>query len=150
MQHLADIMPKVLANPSGQGLQSPSRTSNSVTLIDHPEGRLELSEFLFQCFDALKVYGKEPDQMKHVNSMFQLVLADYPIDKIRSAFTYYLKFNSDLPAPADIATIIERGNKPPFDRAVYVAISKKQAEDRTSDEWKYMRDYEHFIVTGKN
>jgi len=88
--------------------------------------------------------------MKHVNSMFQLVLADYPIDKIRSAFTYYLKFNSDLPAPADIATIIERGNKPPFDRAVYVAISKKQAEDRTSDEWKYMRDYEHFIVTGKN
>ncbi len=61
-----------------------------------------------------------------------------------------LKRGHGLPEPADIATIIERGNKPPFDKAVYVSISKKDMADRKSHEWQYMKDYERFIVTGKN
>ena len=113
-------------------------------------GKVELTNILFQCFDSLKVYGKEPEQMKSTNAMFQLVLADYPIEKIREAFAFYLKFNSEMPAPADIAQIIERGNKPPFDKAVYVSISRKYGEDRSRDDWQYMRDYERFITSGRN
>lgn len=118
--------------------------------MESQNSRLELSNFLFQCFESLKVYGKEPEQMKSVNSMFQLVLSDYNIEDIRRAFAYYLKHNTDLPAPADIVNIIERGDKPPLDKTVYVSISKKLAENRTKDEWQYMRDYEKFMITGKN
>lgn len=105
---------------------------------------------LMQCFQALKLYGKEPEQIEGVIAMFRMVLADYPMDKIKAAFTFYLRHNSEMPAPADIATIIERGGKPPFERAVYVSISKKHPDQRTSTEWDYMRDYERFITTGKN
>lgn len=96
------------------------------------------------------MYGKEPEQMKNLNSMFQIVLADYTYEQVQSAFAFYLKHNTELPAPADIVNIIERGNKPPLDRAVYVAISKKEAHQRTGDEWAYMREYEHFQLTGQH
>lgn len=100
------------------------------------------------CFDGLKVYGKEPEALENAVKLHNFVLADYPIDKIMDAFAYYLKKWNELPAPADIANIIERGNKPPFDKTVYVAISKKDASERSSDEWAYMRDYEDFMLRG--
>lgn len=101
------------------------------------------------CYDGLKVYGKDPEQLDNANKLFHLVLADYPIDKIEQAMRFYLKSNIEFPTPADIANIIERGNKPPFDRSVYVAISRKSMELRTTAEWEYVRDFERFMVTGK-
>lgn len=98
--------------------------------------------------DALKTYGKEPEQLEAATKMFLFVLADYPVQKIIDAMAYYAKHNSDFPAPADIANIIERGNKPPFDRSIYVSLSKKEPEDRTSDEWAYMREYERYQIKG--
>lgn len=150
MQTLAETLPTAIsqAKANGQGLQSSNPQPNSVTLIEDANARKQLSNFLFQCFDALKVYGKEPEQMKNLNSMFQMVLADYTYEQIQSAFAFYLKNNTELPAPADIASIIERGNKPALDRSVYVSISKKEAAQRTSEEWQYMREYEYFQLTG--
>lgn len=100
-------------------------------------------------FDTMKLYGKEPEQLDSVTRMFMFTLADYPYEKISEALRYYAKHYSEMPAPADIVTIIERGNKPPFDRSVYVTISKKDACQRTSEEWAYMRDYEAFQVRGQ-
>lgn len=100
------------------------------------------------CFDTMKIYGKEPEQLKNAAALFQLVLADFPIDKIQQAFVYHLQNSVEMPTPADIATIIRRGNKPPFERSVYVSISKKDAELRTSEEWQYMRDYERHQIEG--
>lgn len=97
---------------------------------------------LFQCFQGLKLYGKEPEALEALVGMFQMVLHDYTMGQISRAFALHLKRSNEMPAPADIANIIERGNKPPFERAVYVNLSRKAAEDRTSDEWAYMRDYE--------
>lgn len=119
-----------------------------LALSNDQEGKRRLTNLIFQCYDSLKVYGKEPEQLDNLNKMFHLVLAEYPIEKIEAAMAFYLKHNTELPAPADIANIIERGNKPPFDRTVYVAISKKRPEERDSDEWEYMRDYERFAVSG--
>lgn len=104
---------------------------------------------LFQCFAALKVYGKQPEELAAVNAMFQLVLSDYAMADIRKAFGVYLRRHNDLPAPADIVQIIERDGKPPLDRAVYVAVSKKQPEDRSDTDWSYMREYERYAKTGQ-
>jgi hypothetical protein len=116
-------------------------------------GKAELSILLLQCYDALKVYGKEPEQLKSVNAMFQLVLADYPMDKIREAFIFYMRHYSEMPTPGDIAQIIMRGgNKPPFERSVYVRLSQKRKEfpeDMTREEWAYLNDYEKFVISGK-
>lgn len=105
---------------------------------------------LLVCYDGLKVYGKDPEQLDNLNKLFQLVLADYPIESIEAAMRFYMKHNTEMPAPADIANIIERGNKPPFDRSVYVSISKKHAEDRRPSDWEYMRDYERFMISGRH
>lgn len=104
---------------------------------------------LAQSFQALRTYGKEPEQIEAVIGVFNLVLADYTFSQIEAAFAYYLKTSNEMPAPADIAIIIERGNKPPFERSVYISITKKHGEDRNADEWQYMRDYEKFIISGK-
>jgi hypothetical protein len=88
--------------------------------------------------------------MKNLNAMFQMVLADYTLDQVRSAFAFYLKNNSELPAPADICNIIERGGKPPLEKAVYVSICKKDGCSRSDDDWAYIKEYEHFALTGEH
>lgn len=109
-----------------------------------------MANMLYQCFQSLKLYGKEPEALEATIAMFNLVLSDYPFEKIDQAFKFYAKNHNEMPAPADIANIIERGNKPPFDKSVYVSISKKIPEDRKSHEWEYMKDYERFMITGKH
>ena len=101
---------------------------------------------LFLCFQSLKLYGKEPEALEALVNIFQMVLHDYTMDQIRQAFTLHLKRSNEMPTPADIANIIERGNKPPFERAVYVNLSRKPSEARTSDEWAYMREYENYAI----
>lgn len=103
---------------------------------------------VFQCFQALKLYGREPEQLEAVNGMFQLVLAEYHLSDIRRAFAYYLSVSSEMPTPADICNIIRRGNKPPLERSVYVSISKKPPCERDTYEWSYMREYEAFLIHG--
>lgn len=101
-----------------------------------------------QCFQALKLYGKEPEQLDGTLSMFQLVLGKYEFDEIQEAFEFYLSNNTEMPTPADIVSIIRRGNKPPFNQAVYIALSKKGYDARSFEEDKYMRDYEDFLMNG--
>jgi hypothetical protein len=78
-----------------------------------------------------------------------MVLSDYPFENIEKAFALYLKSNNEMPAPADIVNIIERNGKPPFERGVYVSISKKHPEDRSKSEWEYMQDYEKYMISGR-
>ncbi len=147
MQKLGELVqdPQRLIVQSQQLSAQPSQ----VAMRDSPEAQKQMANLIFQCFQSLKLYGKEPEALESMTPMFNLVLAEYPMEKIQKAMAFYLKTNNEMPAPADIAMIIERGNKPPFDRAVYISISKKRGEDRSSDEWEYVRDYEKFITTGK-
>ena len=105
---------------------------------------------IMQCFQTLKTYGKEPEQIESIIPMFNMVLGDFTFQQIESAFAFYLKHNTEMPAPADIANIITRGNKPPFEKSIYIAIGKKHPEERTSEDWQYMRDYERFMISGKH
>lgn len=113
-----------------------------------PAGKKRIGEAIVLFHDALKTYGKQPDQLESVVKLFHFALSDYPVEKIVEAMAYYVRNYTEFPAPADIVQIIERGNKPPFDRAVYTTMSKKHPADRSSDEWAYMRSYERFMIDG--
>ena len=136
------------AKRSGLKPQSSERRLPVVTLGESPKAKQELATMLFQCFQGLKLYGKEPEALEALVGMFQIVLDGYTMDQIRRAFALHLRRSNEMPAPADIANIVERGNRPPFERAVYVNLGRKPPEDRTSDEWAYMRDYEADRLAG--
>ena len=101
---------------------------------------------LSQCFQTLRVYGKQAEALESVTAMFRLVLADYSIEAITGAFRVWLKRNNEMPTPADIAGIIDRNGKPPLERAVYVAIGKRDPATRTPEEWAYMKAYEAYAI----
>ncbi len=109
---------------------------------------------LTQCFDGLKLYGKEPESLPSAINLFQMVLADYPLESIRSAFAYYLKNNTEMPTPADISQIIEWGERPKPDKTVYLSLVKKLKA--SGDAWyagrgkdeDYVKAYESYVVNG--
>ncbi len=123
-------------------------STSVICLNEDSGGKKKLGDILGFCFDTLKLYGKEPEQIASVNKMFQFILADYPIDKIVSAFKFYFAHNSEMPTPADIAGIIKRGNKPPLDKTVYMALTKKKEHTRSNEEDKYINEYEKFHLSG--
>ena len=144
MKTLAEILPTAINQlKQEQQLSAPS-AQQSLMMRNDEHGKKRVGEAVTLFFDALAGYGKQPAQMEAVTKLFMFALSDYPTEKIISAMAFYVRNYSKFPAPADIVQIIERGNKPPFDRAVYANLSKKDPEFRTSDEWAYMRDYENF------
>ena len=149
MESIGKLAGKAVAQTRTSGPKPPSlkgSPSSSLSLRSDSEGQKALAVMLQQCFQTLRVYGKEPEALESVIAMFRLVLADYSVEKITGAFRLWLKRSNEMPAPADIANIIERGGKPPFERAVYVSLSRKPPEQRTSDEWEYMREYENHAI----
>ena len=148
MHQVGTVLP-ALSQSANEPLQPLSAEAPLPTPISRDrQGAAEMGLMLAQSFDTLKLYGKQPEQLESAVAMFRLVLADYPIEKIRNAFAVYFKRYSEFPAPADIVQIIERDGKPPLDRSVYIAISKKDASDRTSSDWAYMREFEKYSKTG--
>ena len=143
MKQIAKVIE--LSKQSHAGL---ANKTNEVVLADDPKSKQQLASALSMFFDTMKLYGKEPDQLESVTRMFMWALGEYPYDKIQEALKFYAKNYSEMPAPADIVTIIERGNKPAFERSVYVSISKKPFQDRTYEERQYMNDYEYFQMHG--
>lgn len=121
----------------------------SLTLRNDEGGKTKLVSILGYCFNTLKVYGREPEQMEAAAKMFSFVLAEYPIEKISEAFRFYFKHNKEMPTPADIVNIIERGNRPAFDKGVYTALSMKKDYQRSFAEDQYVHEYEKFNLTGE-
>lgn len=119
-----------------------------MTLRQNNSAKVELAAIVTQCFQGLALWGKEPESLPGTIRLFEMVLGEYEPDKIRDAFAFYLKNNRDFPMPADIARIIQRGNKPDFDKQFYGEILKKPGCDRTPDEWQYKREYEQLQMRG--
>lgn len=147
MEKLSDVVVRLQQKPTGS--MQPSRGPSQIAPISQDlAGRESLALILGQCFQALNLYGKEPEQIEAAIALHQMVLSDYSIDQIRPAFIRWLATNSTFPAPADIVSLIKRGGKPPLDRAVYVSISRKPGDQRTKADWQYIRDYEEFMIHG--
>jgi hypothetical protein len=108
-----------------------------------------MTKVFYGCCAVFPTYGKDEEQLTDALQMFNMCLHDYTAEQIKGAFLAWMKSNKQFPTPADIINLIERGNKPAFDRAVYTSISKKQPEDRIDEEWEYMKDFEKFQILGK-
>ena len=120
----------------------------TVPISQDSQGRAALAVMLQQCFQALNLYGKEPEQIEAAINIHQMVLAPFPIDQVRAAFGKWLETHDTFPAPSNIVNLIKRGGKPPLSEAVYVSISKKPGDQRTKDDWRYIEDYENHIRRG--
>ena len=147
MEKLSTVVTRLQQKPTGSMQLSPT-PSQTLPICQSGEGQEQLTNMIGQCYQALNMYGKEPEQMAATIRIFHLVLADYPIDRITAAFGKWLETNSTFPAPADIVSLIRRGGKPPLERSYYISISKKPADQRTKAEWGYLRDYEEFLREG--
>ena len=146
MEQIGKLINLQRPTESTQSLTRRSETSLPVSQDLHGQG--QMAEILTQCFQALNLYGKEPEQLAAAIPLFQMVLGDYPIGQIKSAFITWLRTNDTFPAPANIVSLIRRGGKPPLSEAVYVSISRKPADQRTKDDWAYLSDYEDYIRKG--
>jgi hypothetical protein len=111
-------------------------------LGSNQEAKLALTISLHRDFHALKTYGKEPEALDSIIEVMLETLSEFRPDQITKALKIHRQHSAEFPTPADIAGIIRRGGRAPYDRAVYVGISKKDPEDRSDDEWRYMRGYE--------
>ena len=145
-KRLGEILPQALENL--KELKPQSSKDLALTLKDDVKGKQELGVLLSQFFDTMKLYGKEPEQLKSTAALFNFALADYPAENIRQAFAYHLQISTEMPTPADIVNIMRRGNKPPLDRSVYIRLSKKDPQDRDRADWAYINEYEEFMIHG--
>lgn len=82
---------------------------------------------LMTCFQAMKLYGREPEQFDAIVTLFQMVLAPYPFHKIEAAFVEHIKRKTEMPTPADIVLLIEPPAPKP-DWAAYVGIKAKMKD----------------------
>lgn len=133
-----------------KNLTVPKLRELTPSLASSPEHQAQLAEMLAQCFNGLNVYGKDATQLCDTVKLFQFVLGDFPAADIAPAFKVFLTRNSRMPAPSDIVAILKRGNKPPLDQAVYIALSKRKFESRTADEDAYIAEYEKDAIGLKN
>jgi hypothetical protein len=107
-----------------------------------PKGRQLLATRLYRDFYAMKTYGKEPESLESIVSLFNETLAGYPLYKINAALVTHAQRSQEFPTPADIVGLIRRNGRPPLSEARFVAISRKDGADRTPEEWQYLRDWE--------
>src|SRR3990167_10013519 len=101
-----------------------SRNSTALTkasLID----RKALTEALALACILQKTYGKTPAELETLTDGFLWVLGDdFPVADIVTAIGRYCRRQPDLPAPADIANILDPRD-PRLSTALYVELSRR-------------------------
>jgi hypothetical protein len=90
--------------------QSPKRYEITKPIGEQPQAEQELAVLVGQSFETLRVFGKEPGQLKTITRTFLMMLAEFPIIRVRAAFIAWMKTQSEMPTPADIIGLIDGGN----------------------------------------
>ena len=126
-----------LANTKEQELRSGWIKNNK-------DSQSRLTSLLLICFDTLDTFGKEPEQLKNLEVMFQMVLGRFTIDAVTEAFSQYMETKTVMPKPADIVRIIE---PPKVERkwcaVTFIDLQRQQREGQfmTKAETQYMHDF---------
>lgn len=131
----------------------------ALTLTNDREGRKQLAEIVAQCFDGLKLYGREPEQLANAVKLFDLALGAFSVEQVRAGFVAHLQRSSEMPTPADIVGYIRRKGRPPLDKAMYTALIQKRERTSfvdagqhgnglTTAEEKYIQEYEEYALNG--
>lgn len=115
----------------------------ALCLNDDAEGQKNLVVLIVDCFDTLRVYGKEPEQLQSAIKLFKRVLGKYSWDAINAAFDVYLERNAQMPTPADIVNIIDPPQR--WCSETYRQIKERLREGRafvSDEERNYCHNYE--------
>lgn len=94
------------------------------------------------CLTVQKLYGRDPGSSEAITEVFQSMLGKYPGEKVTKAMETWMERSPEFPSPADIISIIKRNGRPPLTKEMFIAISKKDPENRTKADWQYIEDYE--------
>lgn len=124
-----------------------SKTSDLALLRDD-EGQNRLALELYDRFHSMKTYGKEPESLKAIISVFLRDLAQFPADIILKAISTHAQRSDEFPTVADIYGLIKRNGKAPITEAMYVAANRKDGADRTGEDWEIIREFEADRFTG--
>lgn len=129
-----------------------STTSTGLEVRSLPDkDKATLALVLGQLFDAQKLYGKEPGQLRNAVELFSWVLADYPIERIVWGVGQYLKTRNDIPAPSDIVKIIDpEPPKKEWDKSFYIRLQQIFRDQGpyglNKEEFEYIRGYEENVL----
>ncbi len=77
-----------------------------MAISQNQEARKLLAVRIYRDFNALKTYGKEPESLKSIISLFNETLADYGFEEINQAMTEHVKQSPEFPTPHDIVKLI--------------------------------------------
>jgi hypothetical protein len=91
---------------------------------DH-QARQTLAARLYRDFHAMKTYGKEPESLESIISLFNETMEDFSGDEIFKAMHKHAKASPEFPTPADIITRIENARL-----AARMAERDKQIEEQ--------------------
>lgn len=105
----------------------PNVEQKEIPLRHSSKAQDQLTLLLSQIYASQRTYSDKGQMMEYRDEIFQFVLQDFPISKIREAFIEFIKRSPDLPTPSDIYNIL-RPNPEPLSEAVYRSLKKRSSE----------------------
>lgn len=132
---------------SKQPLNVQHKTS-ALRLIDDTDGKKIILAELYRRFSVYKVFGKEPESFENYISVIVSDCKHLPTEKILKAIITHSQRSNEPPTPADIIGLVKRNGRPPIKESEIIAIRKKAGEDRTTDEWEMLKEWEEQQTTG--
>lgn len=97
-----------------------------------------------QLCQAQKNYGKTESDFKTIVKAYLAILSDFTVEQILDAMRRYMRMQSDIPAPADLARILAPNEQENLSPVVYAHFRRKvrNGEFLTSEERKYCEKFE--------
>lgn len=114
------------------------------------EAQVKIAKEITDRFHAMKTYGKEPEALDGIIAVMMRDLQDFEPQTVLRAFSTHAQRSQEFPTTADIVGLIKRNGKPPMLESRYISISRKNGEDRTDEEWRYLKAYESEQASGWN
>ena len=94
------------------------------------EEKKKLTVLITSTYQALKTYGKTPEELEALIMFMQMTLIDKPYKDIRAAFMSHIRESPEVPTPSDI---LKRLPVPPTDNGLTEAQYKRLIELRQRD-----------------
>ena len=129
--------------PTEPKLPSSKDSGNTrLALSTQPEAKKAIAIEIHNRFHAMKTYGKEPESLASITATMLADMADFPPDKILAAFRTHAQRSQEFPTTADLVGLIRRNGKPPLKESDIIAIRKKDGQDRTSEDWALLKEWD--------
>lgn len=119
---------------------------STICLSDSGDGKRAVRNKLKELAAGQKMWGKSGEDVAGAVLAIESKLGHLPVETVVWSIGRHYEISSEFPSPSDLLGWIRRGGKPPYERSVYVKITKKEGSDRTEAEWEYMKAYEAEVM----